>query len=366
MEEERLSNSPESTQALDWLLAFCNIGHDVGRPRPPRDRALHSRFLGFGGKVGYGLDPKRPPQTELPPDPLDALFGVERGWQEFRGVIKGYIRPRGTGVESWVPAKHEGPALTEKMVRDFLQEDPPRPTLALACATISPSGEIVPETLIALEQIQEVVRFALLEPQWYSHVLLAEEIAQLPSAESRKSKDIEQARDWYAEHEQEHALFGRLPEVLLRYAFRYCAGRDPVTREHLATPKQPVPFLRDEAAAGWTFGDLVDSWTWLIEWIVWNYRAPVRLEHRSGTLHAAHWDAESLPGLVWAEVLNAAFSVPSGQRALGDPVWTALRCCYWCGFYFWQDARPKGGRSRTFCQSKCRRAYHARGAGDLL
>ncbi len=352
---KRLERAAEDLEPLAWLLGFANLGFDDRKPRPPRDHALHSRALGLDGThKGYAFDPDGA-RPEIRPDYTQTLEHCEVRTQEFRGFVKRWIRL--LGETEWKPSPPRDAAITPDAFRYFLQEWPPRAELTLASRAILPdrvewfqygraadaeheaSAEERQDFFAMLEEVRDLLRSRLLAPLWALHVL-----------RPRAKETISDA---------EASMHGNLARWVLCYLVAYCTGGwgDMTERRPVEDSGDPV-------------GNPIGYAEHLIERTIWEHRAPVHLEVRGGG--RMHWDAIAFPALVWAEVLNACFAWPNlgviewpdlDDPRTPDPRWAGLRCCSWCGRYFWETP-GRSGPPRAFCMVSCGKKYHEAGFGE--
>ncbi len=331
MAETRSSDPPEELQAIRRLLAFANIAHDDGRPRPVGLGFLQSRALGLDGRhKDYALDEDAPQRFEITTHPLYGEIRTQRHGQ----LLRRWVRP--PGEAEWLPWPPTDVAISAEQWAGFLQEwppvgyspgdtsvwryaDPPDDPAALDPSTIS--GH--------LTLLQHFVREQLLFPT-------------LSLAQGWMSAEPEM-RDLTA-HRLQFAL-----TLIARYTLdepRRVLGFGDVPLE--APPLEALTTL-----------DLLRP----IEDTLWRFRCRVlRLER---TPAGRGYEAESWPGHLWASVLQAYRGtevLPALQLAAQ---WSLVRACKWCGRYFTYAPKPKARGRSELCGEPCNDKFHSLGRAEV-
>ncbi len=331
MTEERSSDQPGELQAIERLLAFANIAHDDGLPRPAGLGFLQSRALGLDAThKGYALDEGAPEGYQIYTHPIYGEIRTQRHGK----LLRRWVRP--PGEAEWDPWPPTDVAIGDEHWARFLQEWPPlgyspgdKSVWRYADAPADPA-ELDPSAIGRhLALLQEFVRDLLLFPT-------------LTLAQGGMADDPE-VRDLTA-HQLQFAL-----TLIARYTLdepRRVTGFGEM-------PLEPPPLDR------LTYRDFLRG----IEDVLWRFRGRVlRLE---GALTGRQYEAEAWPGHLWASVLHAYRGtevLPTLQLA---PHWTRLRACKFCGRYFLYAPKPKArGRSES-CSEACAVAFTRASAVEL-
>lgn len=314
---------PVPAGALTWLASFANLGLDDDQPRPPIVRLMQggsgSRFLGaHGTERGYWFDPRRPFEMQKGVGP--------RGWdvvtQEWRGVVKRWMRPPGAPEDCLMPFPPDAPGVTFEAVEKFLAASPPRPEMGAAADVVHwlpmseqekgparfADAQQAERVLVGLSRVRDVVRV-------YLEALYSLNEIPSPSPFWR----------WTVRSLAESVLV-------------HCTGTDPDPMWMVKIPPRDRVVL--VPLVNWTDAD------------VHEYRA--RVGRRTDPGLQPMWTGEAWPAVVWAELLNT-HDAPSA--------WPLLRCCGWCQRFFLVEP-GRVGRPPEFCCDACALKFSARGPLD--
>ncbi len=329
---------------IDRLLAFANLGHDDGKPRPLGMGFLQSRALGLDATHReYALDEGAPQKYRLE----DHTFFGEVRTQTHGGIVRRWIRPAGDA--DWTPAPPLEAPVTPEAWAGYLDAYPPPGHQPGAKSKWVFHEATAPEALWwHLERIRDAIRTWLLEPTW---LLMQAEQGSLEADAAERDLYVKSLR------------------LALAFTARYSLWPDAnVAPQRLQGAANVVTLPPLEQV---TFPLVVK----VVETAFWRYRGRVLWQAEP----TPHYVADAWPGHAWALVLTAFGSdrrwpdfpldptefAKRWSDVTPGPEWRALRGCHWCGRYFRYIHRPKTGGRRDFCSDGCAVKFSNSGRAEL-
>ncbi len=324
MAETRSSDPPEELQAIRRLLAFANIAHDDGLPRPVGLGFLQSRALGLDAThKGYALDEGAPEGYQIFPHPL---YGEIRT-QRHGTLLRRWVRP--PGEAEWLPWPPDDVAISDEHWARFLQEWPPL--------------GYVPGDKSVWRYADPPADPAALDPSAIGRHL---ELLQAFVRDQLLSATLALAQGWMSDDPEARRFTAYCLQFALTHIERYTLG-EPERDAGFGDAPLTLPPLHEL-----TNLDILRG----IEDVLWRFRGRVlRLESASA---GREYAAERWPGHLWASVLHA-------YRGTEVRCWARLRGCKLCGRYFLYAPKPRARGRSELCSGECAVAFSRQSAVEL-